>query len=207
MQLIAGSQDSVITGLAINQFGDAGILINGVDGTPTGAITIRGNYIGTDVSGTLDRGNTGQGIELLDSSGHLIGGTTAADQNVISGNSGSGVLITGATSTGNLVQGNLIGTDATGMLDLGNAQRGVSIASSGNIIGGTTALERNVISGNDIQGIMINGAAATFNTVIGNYIGTNTLGSGAVANSVPESSSEIRPTTIRSAERPLVSGT
>ena len=68
------------------------------------------------------------------------------------------------------------------MLDLGNLERGVSIASSGNTIGGTTALERNVISGNNIQGIMINGSGATGNTVEGNYIGTNILGSGPVAN-------------------------
>ena len=57
----------------------------------------------------------------------------------------SGVEISGAGATGNLVEGNFIGTDVTGSVDLGNAERGVAIfAASNNTVGGTTAAARNI---------------------------------------------------------------
>ena len=82
--------------------------------------TIQGNYIGTDVTGTVALGNAGAGV-LIDqgSAMNRIGseGDGVADvneRNVISANSGSGVRISGPGSDDNVVAGNYIGTDLTG---------------------------------------------------------------------------------------------
>ena len=96
---------------------------------------VRGNLIGTDFTGTTSIGNS-RGVRIV-SSGNVIGGTTAEARNIISGND-FGVFIEGA-ATGNLIQGNYIGTDVTGTADLGNDQFGVRIRgpASKNTIGGT----------------------------------------------------------------------
>ncbi len=106
-------------------------------GARSGAV-IRGNSIGINATGTAIP-NTGSGVRIEAGTRFtLIGGTTAADRNVISGNASFGVQITGAGSTGNTVAGNYIGTDSTGTLDRGNAIDGVRIEGSAtnNIVGG-----------------------------------------------------------------------
>src|SRR5581483_10553062 len=109
------------------------------------------------------------------------------EDNVISGNgtaagAGDGVEISGSLATGNVVQGNEIGTDATGLNDVGNSGAGVLITgdASGNTIGGGTAA-RNIISGNDSDGIQI--FRANLNFVYGNYIGLKATGSTELGNS------------------------
>src|SRR5262249_19100509 len=69
-----------------------GIILQGGSGH-----LVAGNFIGTDISGTLDRGNAGIGI-TTDASNSTIGGTTAAARNVISGNNGAGIEIGGNTA-------------------------------------------------------------------------------------------------------------
>ena len=93
------------------------------------------------------------------------------------------MLITGSSTAGTLVAGNLIGTDVEGTAAVGNLTAGIVIAGgTGATIGGATALARNVISGNTGDGIDIGGGAA--NTVIqGNYIGTDQTGTKPLANS------------------------
>ena len=60
---------------------------------------IAGNYIGLDVTGTIDMGNTNQGISIfIDSSNNTVGGTAAGAGNVISGNNGIGIAITADTT-------------------------------------------------------------------------------------------------------------
>jgi Bacterial Ig domain/SdrD B-like domain len=88
---------------------------------------------------------------------------------------GSGILITGSAATGNLIEGNFIGTDATGHYDLGNIGNGVLITggASNNTIGGSTVEARNFICGNDGDGIRIQDSSTTANRVQGNYIGLN----------------------------------
>ena len=140
-----------------------------------------GQYIGLDVTGR-PFGNGGDGIRLLDSGLMTIGGTTAGARNVISGNTGDGVDISGSGSTGNVVEGNFIGVNAAGTAALGNANGvgtfsgGVVIESgaSDNTIGGTTPGARNVISGNAFAGVFLNGVSA--NVVQGNFIGTDVTG-------------------------------
>lgn len=130
-----------------------------------------GNYIGTDANGTGDLGNSIYGVYVGDAPGNMIGGTTSGAGNVISGNDSRGVLISGTAATGNLVQGNLIGTDVTGTADLGNTIEGVLIVDApNNTVGGLVATARNVISGNNTQGISIQNAGATGNLIQGNYI-------------------------------------
>jgi hypothetical protein len=89
-----------------------------------------------------------------------------------------GILVDGAN---NSVEGSYVGTDATGTADLGNGEDGVRINGSNNTIGGASAARRNVISGNNDEGVDINPGAAG-NVVIGNYIGTNAAASVAIAN-------------------------
>ena len=106
----------------VNASGD-GVRINGGPD-----ILVEGNYIGLAPDGTTIAANGGNGLELDASSGNTIGGSTAQARNVISGNLKNGILIDG--SSNNRVEGNFIGTDATGTLDRGNKLDGVKLENS-----------------------------------------------------------------------------
>ena len=113
-----------------------------------------------------------------------MGGTTAGAANVISGNGDDGIEVAGR-AVGDLVAGNLIGTDAKGTAALPNCFVGLNIVdSSDNTVGGSAAIARNVISGNGEDGMVIRGDfyGATGNLVAGNLIGTNAKGTAALAN-------------------------
>ncbi len=123
LTLAAGSDGSTIRGLVINRFGGEGLRIDN-----SGNNTIVGNWIGTSADGATDQGNTSHGIEILDSSGNTIGGSTAADRNVISGNNQSGISLWGVSTTANVIQGNYIGTNAAGTAAVGNSTNGIRIS-------------------------------------------------------------------------------
>lgn len=160
-----------------------------IDGTLTGSNLVQGNYIGTDITGTLPIGNAGAGVRM--SSGAInnsVGGLVAGTRNVISAN-GSGVLITLTGTTSNHVIGNYIGTDVTGMLAIGNLEAGVDISggATNNNIGDGSAAGRNVISGNSgtlgtPAGILIRDPDTGSNSVLGNYIGVAADGTSALGN-------------------------
>ena len=163
---------------------------NGATGVTiyTASDLIQGNYIGTDVTGTVALPNQEYGVAVSGGTSNTIGGTAVGAGNVISGNGESGILFnfSSASEPGNLVQGNLIGTDSTGKLSLGNDEQGVNIGNNGtggfnNTIGGTTAAARNIISGNQKGGISL-GNAGSGNVIEGNYIGTDVTGTIALAN-------------------------
>jgi len=166
--------NSTVRGLVINRFGDVGIHIQ-----DQGRNIIEGNYIGTDVTGTMNRGNFQGGVRIWDAPNNTIGGTTPEARNVISGNNGYavGILLPGATA--NKVQGNFIGTDVTGTADLGNSNHGVFIyeAASSNTIG-----PGNVIVGNGGAGIGIHGIGTTGNHILGNFIGIARNGTKPLGN-------------------------
>ena len=172
--------NSVVRGLAINRFRRYGIRLS-----ISGGNIIEGNFIGTDVSGTSDLGNTNDGVRI-ETSNNTIGGTVASARNVISGNNNDGVEINGSAASGNAVRGNFIGTTATGAGALGNSERGVYInGAPNNVIGGTVAGARNVISGSTTNdGVEINGSAASGNLVQGNFIGTDASGTTDLGNDV-----------------------
>lgn len=175
LAISAGS--STVRGLVIYSFHGAGISLS-----TNGGNHIEGNYIGTDVTGTQDRGNFVQGIYVYASTNNVIGGTTTATRNLISGNDSDGVYLYGAGTSGNLIQGNYIGTNADGTTALGN-YGGIYIHSAhGNTVGGTATGARNLISSNSTNGILIYGAGTTNNTVQGNYIGTNASGASVLGN-------------------------
>lgn len=90
----------------------------------------------------------------------------------------NGILI---NSSGNTVEGNYIGITGTGAA-AGNGQRGIFITTPTNTIGGTTSASRNIVSGNIMAGIAITGPGALNNVITGNFIGTDPLGTTAVAN-------------------------
>ena len=178
LYITAGS--STVKGLVINRFmKTTGLGVgNGIRLDTVGGNTIEGNYIGTDVTGTVDLGNDATGVLILNAPNNTIGGTTAAARNVIAGNDIQDVQISVSGATDNVVEGNYIGTDVTGTIDLavgvgnpGTAGVGIS-GSANNIIGGTTAGARNIIAGR----VDISRSDATGNVVQGNYIGTDVTG-------------------------------
>lgn len=166
-----------VRGLVINRFGGSGILVLG-----KGSNRIANCYIGTDGTGSAAAPNAAHGV-ILQSPNNLVGGSRAADRNVISGNGSTGVFLYTAAASGNLVAGNFIGTDASGAAKIGNTKNGVQIdAAAGNVVGGLKAGERNVISGNGRDGVIIVNAGSRLNVVIGNYVGTDATGTKALGN-------------------------
>jgi hypothetical protein len=171
---------STIRGLVINRFSRHGIRVE----TGTGNI-IEANYIGTDVTGTLDQGNILYGVSIV-SSNNRVGGLFAGAGNVISGNDFGGIIIglgTGAPLTGNIVQGNIVGLNAAGTTDLGNTFTGIWVRNStAPVVGGTSTAARNIISGNSTYGLQLDAVSEA--VVEGNYIGTNISGTTAIPNDV-----------------------
>ncbi len=169
------SARNVISGNAL-----AGIALS----SSASSSVIQGNYIGTTVTGTAALANqTGIAIRA-DVENTLIGGPTEAARNVISGNTRHGILFTSQTSYyyPNFVQGNFIGTDRTGLVAVGN---GVGVQFENGavkiVVGGTSSLMRNIISGNSKAGVFF-GSGANTNSVLGNYIGADVTGLTALGN-------------------------
>jgi hypothetical protein len=147
------------------------------------ATIIRGNLIGVTAGGNAGLGNSEAGIQAENDCDFIpnvtVGGTNAADRNVISGNWGDGIAIDGGGCA--LVQGNYIGLGADGSTAIANGGDGIDTDSSSSrvVIGGSTASARNVVSGNTEDGIALEGDD---HTVQGNYIGTNAAGNAARPN-------------------------
>ena len=160
-----------------------GVSIAGTTDTGTDVLNVSviGDLIGTDITGELDLGNAYQGMLIDGAIGVTIQGNAAGSQ-VISGNT-VGIDIENS-STGTLVEGNLIGTDKTGTLEIPNAQQGLLIAnSSANTVGGTAGTSMNLISSNH-WGIEIDGGPTADNLVVGNLIGTDITGQLPLGNEV-----------------------
>jgi subtilisin-like proprotein convertase family protein len=183
-----GASNNTIGGTASG----AGNLISGNDGdgvdirdaSTTGNL-VQGNFIGLDHTGTVAIANSDNGVQISnEASNNTVGGTTAGARNIISGNNSTGVQIQGSGTSGNMVQGNYIGTTADGMSALGNSGDGVRIQSeaSNNSIGGTAAGAGNLISANR-DGVDIRDDDTDGNTVQGNRIGTDADGTGDLGNS------------------------
>ncbi len=165
--------NSAIVGLAVDNFGGDGIVLAGSGDVITGC------FVGVDATGKVAAGNGGSYAILCAADSITIGGTAAGAGNVISGNSGEGLVFQG-DGTGDVVQGNLIGTDVTGTKALGNHGDGIRVQDpSGVLIGGTAPAARNIISGNGATGVTIYTAS---DLIQGNYIGTDVTGTVAVPN-------------------------
>lgn len=111
---------------------------------------IQGNYIGTDVTGAIALGGN---VGIQDCPDTTIGGTTPAARNIISGSQRAGIMVlsTEDTAGGTLIQGNYIGTDATGAHPLGNQADGIFVGS----LSLQCKIDNNLIAFNGGSGINI----------------------------------------------------
>ena len=164
----------------------SGNSIRGIDISFSGANdnVVEGNFIGTNVTGSVPLGNGFIGIDVFAGSGNIIGGITAASRNIISGNGSFGVIIRDSSASGNRVQANFIGTDVTGTNALGEQSLGVRINAPSTNIGGTSAAMRNIISASSNTGLEIQNPEATGNIAQGNFIGTDVTGTIPLSNTL-----------------------
>lgn len=181
----ADGADAMVTGNVLSN-NEYGLEIN-ADGA-----VVSGNYIGTDPSGTQSRGNNLAGININDAGDVTIGGATATARNIVSGNFGDGIDLTD-TAPGDVILGNYIGLDVTGSTTVpivdslpGNGGDGITISAStdGNTtavtVGGAATGDGNVISSNQADGILIEGASG--NVIEGNLLGTDATGENAIGS-------------------------
>jgi hypothetical protein len=161
---------------------------NTLGGTTAGAANnFSGNksdgiYLGGDSNTVLGNNiehNAANGIEIIGNS-NTIGGATTAARNVISLNVQDGVLLDSG-GAGNVVEGDDIGTNASGTTAQGNGANGIEIAGSSNQIGSDSGTH-NVISANAQDGVLID-SGTRLNLVTNSFIGTNNAGSAALGNS------------------------
>ncbi len=219
--LVINVANCLIKGLVINGFAKSGVFISGAGASGN---MVQGCYIGTNAAGTAAFPNgtsqTGfnvDGVDLVNGAhDNLIGGTTTAARNVISGNSGGnsdGIFIAFAGSNNNLIKGNYLGINAAGTAALANGLGGVEIATDvspgpqGNIVGGTAAGAGNVASGNSEFGVGIFNADSNNNLVQGNFLGTNAAGTAAVPNGITGAEIANPPAVGASPKNNLIGGT
>jgi hypothetical protein len=174
--LLIAEGNSTVKGLAIENFASgAGIFLR------SSGNTVTQNFLGTDGTGTAAAANL-FGV-LIAGANNTIGGSTSTARNVISGNANFGIDLVGSSSTGNLIEGNFIGTNAAGSAALANTFDGVAfISAAHNTIGGTATGAGNIISGNSRFGIFMFGTGSTANVLEGNSIGVNSTDTAALAN-------------------------
>jgi hypothetical protein len=174
----------VVRGLSVNRFGGNGIVVSGA------YVSLAANHVGISPAGDAARPNGMAGV-LVQGSDVVIGGTSPAQRNVISGNTGPGIRL--ASNVSNFaskvtIVGNFIGTDATGGTLVGNGEEGIHLAGTfdaytriGRVgIGGTAPGAGNVISGNGASGVRVSFCYVC--TIEGNLIGTDASGGRPLGN-------------------------
>lgn len=174
--LLISAGNTTIRSLIINHFQNGGILL-----LNNGGNHVEGCYVGTDATGSTGTNSRGNAIAISSSSNNVIGGTIANTRNVITGGD-NGIAVFGFGGDGNQILGNYIGVDVTGKVALPVFQ-GIVLATSNNVVGGTTPAARNVIGAGNDGGIVIlpGGAFATSGNVVqGNYVGTDASGNVAL---------------------------
>jgi hypothetical protein len=184
LEFISGSDNAVIGG---NTVADRNIVSGnqhiGIRLLDVQHCVVSGNLIGTDRTGTQAVPNyDGMSMEGAVQS-CTIGGTLPGARNVISGNTDYGLPLFGVGATGNTIIGNYIGTDITGTRAIGNTY-GVLFddGAFGNVVGGDSDAERNIISGNVGYGVFFYNNGTNNNILKNNYIGTDVTGKTAVPN-------------------------
>jgi hypothetical protein len=186
----AGSARSSLRSLGLVHASSDAITLNDPD------ITIVGNFIGVRLDGSTAGGNGGNGLVINPTSSlNVIGATTTTGtlishaSNVISANRGDGIVVHG--SAGNQLVANYVGTDVTGLVDLGNGGNGVVLdrGAHDNTLGGIIPFVNttnqvplsNLISGNEGDGVLIAGGSSR-NHLSANLIGTDATGNAALGN-------------------------
>lgn len=183
---IGGTTDLSVYAITIG--GDQASDRNYVSGNAAGisigsnGATIKGNYIGSGLDGKTAGVGNKEGIQVLQNSKDVIvGGTATAERNIISGNTDVGVHADNTNTGRNRVIGNWIGLDVDGNI-LGN-NGGVQIEGGGTDLGGASAGEGNVISGNaGAIGTGNNAPSQSAVNIYGNIIGLKADGETPAAN-------------------------
>lgn len=174
------SPNNTIQGLSIGKFEQSGVCIRGMP-YPTRSNLIYCNFIGTDAVGTDSRQNgwnqlgPWSGVEIVAPSALDYADRNTVWANLISSNWANGVCISGnCQAYWNLVEGNYIGTEVTGMWSLGNTRCGLVLDDGAHL----NTIRSNLISYNGTDGIAILGNSATvpphysqYNYVLDNLIG------------------------------------
>ncbi|SDF63235.1 conserved repeat domain-containing protein/Por secretion system C-terminal sorting domain-containing protein [Chitinophaga filiformis] len=183
LRLLGGGCE--ISFFVINSFSSHGMFISGTPPPGEGGHRIQNNYIGTDFTGTVAKGNGGDGIFIDNTPGSIIGGTGIA-RNIISGNEGRGINIQGLDSSqfgtngasNNLAIGNLIGLDISGENALPNKGDAVVLNNApNNTIGGAAPNEGNKMAGTtSTNGVTVTGSFTEGIKILGNFIGENKTG-------------------------------
>jgi uncharacterized repeat protein (TIGR01451 family) len=176
--LLISCGGSTVEGLVITGFSGPAIEL-----ATGGGNLVLGNELGTNPAGMAAAPN-GEGIKILGSWGNSIGGTSAGQGNLISGNLGAGIEIANSAqaSSANVLQGNFIGTTASGMKGLPNQGSGILVnGATSNVIGGSASGAGNVVSCNLGCGVQLI-SGATKNTLVGNLIGTTADGKSVLPN-------------------------
>ena len=157
-----------------------------MNGTGTRLNSVIGNFIGTDATGTIANSNYAGIVIKSNSHSNIIGGNSPAERNIISANVEMGIYIEASDS--NVIIGNFIGPDVTGMSAFKTGDtllqaNGVEFntVAKHNRLGGYSAGERNVVSGNRVYGMVYYGNTS-YNPVIGNYIGVDASGNNPLPN-------------------------
>lgn len=222
VQMNGGSDHNVIggttsgSGNVISGNQGHGIQVGGSFSGSEGNNTIQGNRVGTNAAGTAAIPNGVNGINIAGSSFNNIGGTDAGAGNVCSGNPQSGIRVVGRVaaasatdvsvvySTGNIIQGNLLGTNAAGDAAIPNIVDGLRLnfGAMNNLVGGATPAARNVCSGDTAHGVHLDAsqpileddagniipvpfAPVSHNSIQGNFIGTDITGALPIGNTLP----------------------
>lgn len=199
--LVIRGGGSTIHGLVFTRFYYDGEMRSSALALDSSGNTVTGCYFGTDRTGIVSDpdGSPESGDELGNGFGisidtfdenvptatdNVVGGPTAAERNVVSGSSFSGIILQGKETQRNLVVGNYIGTNATGTSALGNLSNGVFINDAN-----LNTVRDNLISGNVTRGVslatsedVIDSGGPSGNLISGNYIGTNATGTAALPN-------------------------
>lgn len=164
---------SLFTGNLVGGNNNDGISVRGV----ASGTQVRVNFVGVGAAGTNRVPNTGDGV-YVDAPDTVVGGIGFG--NIISGNNGAGIFV-GRGGTNAVIQGNFIGPDVSGSFALTNNGTGVRVDAAGVLVGGTNVAARNVIAGNNVNGVDIQPGARDV-VVQGNYIGLNQAGTLPVSN-------------------------
>ena len=173
--LFINAENCVVRGLMITGFPRTEDSYGGYGGfgisIGKAGCVVEGNFIGTDGSSATTLGNRTSGL-WIGAPTARVGGDTPAARNVISGN-GSGILI---VSSGAIIQGNLIGTQANGQDPLGNGA-GIEINGAQNLVGALDETAGNAIAYNKGPGVAVFPGSAILpgDTVVGNSILSNRI--------------------------------
>ncbi len=178
--IVLRNNTSIVRGFNVINLVDEGIEIDGFTGFGDNHL-IENNWAGVTAGGAA-AGNVDDGILITEDAdnneirNNVVGSSGDDGIQVRNNSDGNGIW-------GNTIAGNYIGSDQAGTLDRGNNSFGNSIDGSANIqIGGSFAVERNVVAANNADGISLWSVATTLTVIQGNYVGVHSTGNTALGN-------------------------